>query len=281
MKKLKLYIETSAWNFLFAEDDPQKRAVTEAFFLEVKEGRYKTLGHGPEYGAMTALAYNLEMFNWEWLLYANDLCNRLGLDAMGTGIMMGFGAELFQRGILSSGDQPGPLDWGDAEGFLTMIEDIAHRRELGDILADGVYSLKRLPPEADSYLMRMRNGMIAAVGGRVVKSFTLGQAVSTTGGHLHRSRGGIDVLGLPADVLEKMFGRGPVSSDYTSYEGKGIMVWWHELLYAVCDSIGACRFQSVLNSPTAPQYEEYSQLLKLSADWDISAAKLKEIGERI
>lgn len=40
MKKLKLYIETSVWNFLFAEDDPQKRTITESFFLEVKAGRY-------------------------------------------------------------------------------------------------------------------------------------------------------------------------------------------------------------------------------------------------
>ncbi len=40
MKKLKLYIETSVWNFLFAEDIPDKYAATKAFFLQVESGRY-------------------------------------------------------------------------------------------------------------------------------------------------------------------------------------------------------------------------------------------------
>jgi hypothetical protein len=32
MKKLKLYIETSVWNFLIADDAPEKRAITEKLF---------------------------------------------------------------------------------------------------------------------------------------------------------------------------------------------------------------------------------------------------------
>ncbi|MEW5816143.1 MAG: hypothetical protein AB1798_12210 [Spirochaetota bacterium] len=41
MKKLKLYIETSVWNFLLAEDIPDKYAETMAFFLDVESGRYE------------------------------------------------------------------------------------------------------------------------------------------------------------------------------------------------------------------------------------------------
>jgi len=37
---LKLYLETSVWNFLFADDAPEKRDITKAFFLEVEAGRY-------------------------------------------------------------------------------------------------------------------------------------------------------------------------------------------------------------------------------------------------
>jgi hypothetical protein len=40
MKRLKLYLETSVWNFLFADDAPEKRASTEIFFAEVETGRY-------------------------------------------------------------------------------------------------------------------------------------------------------------------------------------------------------------------------------------------------
>jgi len=40
MKKLKLYLETSVWNFLFAEDAPEKRDATELLFHEIDKGKY-------------------------------------------------------------------------------------------------------------------------------------------------------------------------------------------------------------------------------------------------
>ena len=41
MRKLKLYVETSAWNFFFADDAPEKRDVTRQFFAAVEEGLYE------------------------------------------------------------------------------------------------------------------------------------------------------------------------------------------------------------------------------------------------
>ena len=41
MRKPKLYIETSVWNFLFADDAPDKKKATETFFDEVEAGKYE------------------------------------------------------------------------------------------------------------------------------------------------------------------------------------------------------------------------------------------------
>ena len=41
MKKLKLYIETSAWNFFFADDAPEKKAITKDFFNTIGQGGYE------------------------------------------------------------------------------------------------------------------------------------------------------------------------------------------------------------------------------------------------
>ncbi|MEW5946347.1 MAG: PIN domain-containing protein [bacterium] len=41
MKKLKLYIDTSVWNFLFADDAPEKRQDTQRFFDEIESGDYE------------------------------------------------------------------------------------------------------------------------------------------------------------------------------------------------------------------------------------------------
>jgi predicted nucleic acid-binding protein len=41
MYKLKLYLETSVWNFIFADDAPEKRDLTHEFFNVVKKGVYE------------------------------------------------------------------------------------------------------------------------------------------------------------------------------------------------------------------------------------------------
>ena len=41
MRKLKLYLETSVWNFCFADDAPEKKEATLQFFEQVKKGKYE------------------------------------------------------------------------------------------------------------------------------------------------------------------------------------------------------------------------------------------------
>ncbi len=41
MRKLKLYLDTSVWNFFFADDAPEKRDITKEFFDLVKQGQYE------------------------------------------------------------------------------------------------------------------------------------------------------------------------------------------------------------------------------------------------
>jgi len=41
MKKLKLYLETSVWNFYFADDSPEKKEITLHFFERVEHGEYE------------------------------------------------------------------------------------------------------------------------------------------------------------------------------------------------------------------------------------------------
>ena len=41
MRKLKLYLETSVWNFFFADDAPEKKDITKRFFVSIKEDVYE------------------------------------------------------------------------------------------------------------------------------------------------------------------------------------------------------------------------------------------------
>jgi len=40
MRRLRLYLDTSVWNFLFADDAPEKKKCTEILFSEIKAGKH-------------------------------------------------------------------------------------------------------------------------------------------------------------------------------------------------------------------------------------------------
>jgi aldehyde:ferredoxin oxidoreductase len=130
------------------------------------------------------------------------------------------------------------------------------------------------------YLLAAKRFPIEMTDERLPKSFALGMATSTRGACHMRSRPSLDVLGLPEEILRRLYG-GPVDEQFTSYSGKGRMVWWHELLNAVSDSLGFCRFLTVFSSPHAPQYRDFSKWITLSTGLTFTPGELRTIGERI
>lgn len=247
----------------------------------IETGRYAgTRGEGPELAGLGAFGTNVGNLDMDTVVYVSDLCNTLGLDVVSTGTYVGWAMELYQRGILTKGDLGYSLQWGEPEGIISLVRDIAHCRGFGDILADGALAGRRLGAQADRYLMRVKGMPVLATDERAIKSFALGIAVSSRGADHLRSRPAIDLFKLPEDFLEKLYG-GHVSSDATSYDGKARMIWWQELLFAVTDAIGICKFQTVFNSPHAPKFEEFSEIIRLTCGLELSPEALMQAGERI
>jgi aldehyde:ferredoxin oxidoreductase len=244
---------------------------------KIEEGMH---GEGPEYATVGSMGWKVGNVTLEKVLHAVELCNRYGLDAISTGAYIAWAMELYQRGIIDEEIIGFPLEWGDAEGIEKMIHRIARREGFGDILAEGSAARKRLGPVAADFLLQVKNLPFEITDERPTKSFALGMATSSRGACHMRSRPSLDVLHLPSSLLQKLY-EGEVDSDYTCYRGKGRMIWWHELLHAVSDSLGVCRFMTVFSSPHAPQYKEFSDLISLASGLKISEEDLKTAGERI
>jgi aldehyde:ferredoxin oxidoreductase len=249
--------------------------------FSIEEGKYRgTKGEGPEYASIGSLGTKLGNLDLQNIIYATELCNRYGLDTISTGSYVAWAMELYQRGIIDQEITEIPLNWGDGEVILELLHRIARRKGFGNILAEGPHAGEVFGEASKDYLLNIKDFPIEMTDERLPKSFALGMATSSRGACHMRSRPSLDVLGLPEDVLRKIYG-GPVSSQFSNYSGKGRMVWWHELLNAVCDSLGFCRFLTVFSSPHAPQYRQFSKLIALSTGLVLTPKELRTIGERI
>jgi aldehyde:ferredoxin oxidoreductase len=216
----------------------------------------------------------------ESILYAVELCNRYGIDTISIGSYLAWAMELYQRGIIDMDMTGIPLDWGNGDTVIELIHQIAHRRGFGNILAEGPYACRHFGKGSEDYFLGIKNFPIEMTDERAAGSFALGMATASRGACHMRSRPSIDVLGLPGEILEKVYG-GPVGDDLGSYAGKGRMVWWHERLNAVADSVGICRFMTVFSSIHALEYDAFSRLIELMTGLSISPEELRVAGERI
>ncbi len=249
----------------------------------LNEGPHAPLfAEGPEYTSLGAFGTMVNCKKMETVLVANHLVNKYGLDTLETGGLIAWAMELYEKGIINEKMTGGlKLEWGNEEVLFELIRQIAMREGFGSILANGFRdAVAKIGEDSAYYAIQVKGMSNLHSDERPTPSFALGIATSTRGSDHLRSRPAVDMYGLPEEFLQELYG-GPVSSDYTSYDGKSRMVWWQELLYAVTDSIGTCKFQTVFCAVHAPKWNEFSRLIQLATGMKFSKTQLMQIGERI
>ncbi len=113
--------------------------------------------HQPEYESASAFGTMTLNNDYPSLIVANELCNRLGLDTISAGGCVAFAIECYEHGLISSEDTGGiELAWGDHESMNAMVEKIAHREDIGDLLAAGVErAAEKLGPESEPFAIHV------------------------------------------------------------------------------------------------------------------------------
>jgi len=134
--------------FLEGRDTCQTCPITcKQVFKNEDEDPYRKLDPvygGPEYEAMAAFGPNCGVEDNLAVCKANELANAYGLDAISTGASIAFMMECFENGLVSP-EATGGLEfsWGDADLLVKVVEMIARREGVGDILADGVHRMSQ------------------------------------------------------------------------------------------------------------------------------------------
>jgi aldehyde:ferredoxin oxidoreductase len=113
---------------------------------------------GPEYESLAALGAACGVDDLAAVIKANELANLYSLDTISLGVAIAFGMECFENEILTTEDTGGvDLRFGNADAMLQMIEMIARREGLGDVLADGVRAAaEKLGEGSDEYAVHVK-----------------------------------------------------------------------------------------------------------------------------
>ncbi len=230
----------------------------------VKNGKYTgTVLEGPEYESCAMLGSNLGVDNFAAVLAANQLCDELGLDTISTGNLVGAVIEGYEKGILSLSDLDGKdITWGDEDAILELIQRIANRQGIGDIIADGSRRVIEQWPEMDKIILQVKGLEQSAYDSRAGASMALAYATSDIGAHHTR-----------AWTIAKEMEEGQNWSD----EDRVDIVIYHQTLRPLFDMLGVCRLPWIelgLNERHYANFYKYvtgkdaslEQLLALSND---------------
>ena len=249
----------------------------------VADGPYQVEIEGPEYETTNALGPMCWVSDPEAILYANRLCNEYGLDTISTGVTVAFAMELHEKGLLPAAAEPDdlPIEWGNPATLHGLIERIALRQGIGDILAEGTKrAAERIGGGAERYAMQVKGLELPRQEPRFAKGFGLGHATS--------NRGADHLYGLPAidlagawDVANRLFPAEivPELMDPANEKYKPDMVVYGEHFCAMTDALGICKFSTI---------EEYALFPEdlapgVAALWGrpVTGADLLTVGERI
>lgn len=146
------------------------------------DGEVSSYG-GPEYESVGAFGPNCGINDLQAIAKANELCNTYVLDVISTGATIAFAMECFEHGLIGLDDTDGlDLRFGNAEAMVAMVERIARRQGLGDLLAEGTRrAAETIGGDAQFFAMHVKGQELAMHEPRGKYNVGMGYAISEIG----------------------------------------------------------------------------------------------------
>ncbi|MGC9148338.1 MAG: aldehyde ferredoxin oxidoreductase family protein [Sulfolobales archaeon] len=211
-----------------------------------------------EYETIFALGSNLGITDPDQVIVLNDLADRLGMDSISLGNTIGFAIELSKRGLLKI-----DLDWRDFEKIRQLVVDIAYRRGVGGLLADGVARVAE-KLNAEDLAVHVKGLEPAAYDPRSLKGMAIGYAIAGRGA---------DHLGTMAYAID-IAGRAGGKDSLGEEKIRAIIEY--ENLGAIMDSLLLCKFGRYIYN-----FQVIADLLSIVTGFDYTVQEVIETSERI
>jgi aldehyde:ferredoxin oxidoreductase len=219
----------------------------------VKEGRHKGLQlEGPEYETIYAFGGLCEIDSIEEIIYLNDICDRLGLDTITAGNLAALTIEAARQGKIDRA-----IDYGDVDAIALLLEDIAARKGVGDLLARGIRETSEAWAMADQAI-HVKGLEPAGYDPRALKGMGLAYGSSDRGAcHLRATFYKPELAGMV---------------DPEKIEGKAaIFTEWEDRL-TIFDTLILCRFYRDLY-----QWDRLAVMLKATTGMTLDPDSMRAI----
>ncbi|KXB07880.1 hypothetical protein AKJ56_02205, partial [candidate division MSBL1 archaeon SCGC-AAA382N08] len=240
-----------------------KRVVETEFDGEKVEEKYG----GPEYETLASFGSFCLNDDLDSIALADQKCNKYGLDTISTGNSIAFAIEASEKGLISE-----DLEWGDANQIVQLVDKIANREGLGDILAEGI---DKVAEEIGAdFAMHVKGQEIPMHEPRGKKALALSYATSPRGAN-H--------MEVVHDTFKKHPSELDLKSDMSRFdlESKAEYCKLYEDLVSFTNSVIVCAYTSwVAYFSGAYTYPHIRKTLQAVTGEDMDKEKMLKIGER-
>lgn len=223
------------------------------------EGRYRVnpVYGGPEYETIGSFGPMCGVSDIEAICKAHELCNAYGMDTISTGVTIAFAMECYEKGFITREDTNGlDLAFGNEDGLVSMVEAIAQRKGIGDLLAEGSRrAAVRIGRGAADLAMHVKGLEIPMHEPRGKRSLALAYTMAPIGADHQRAPHDI-IFERPGRQLDQMallgVGEPVPKTDLSATKVrlfvKGQQLWTLFNILGICQLVGAPNF--TLTIPT-------------------------------
>lgn len=225
---------------------------------------------GPEYESIATLGGSCGLETIEEVAYANYICDEWGLDTISAGVVASFAIECFEKGILSREDVGRDLSFGSLEDFAYLMEKIATRDGIGDVLAEGVrHGAKAFGQGSETFAIHVKGLEWSGYECRNAPGMMLAYMTADVGAHHNRAWVlGHDIASSGASVHDLLQAGAKEKIEESTIEGKAARVIELQHTRPLFDVLGICRLQNVEIGFETHHYEEvFGYITGRSLSW--------------
>jgi aldehyde:ferredoxin oxidoreductase len=217
------------------------------------------------------------------LFKIHEVTNALGICYISAGTLLAWVMEAYEKGILTKEDTDGiAMEWGNHEGMIQMLHNIAEAKGFGGILAGGIAAAsKHVGKGSEEFALHIKGLEFTAIEPRAFYHVGLAYAVNDMGADHERIHVPYPpVLSLiDQEILQELPFDMSKAWDRQSPELKGELVKWLFDTRAVLNCLETCVFTN--RGKLYVDFRPYAKAVTAATGEEYSYQDLWRAGERI